>query len=90
MKNASNRKKHGLSFEEAAELFLSGVDYLELVDEAHSADEDRFIAVDPIGRGLILVVHVQQEEDVIRIISARWASKRERMLFVRHWKRIHE
>ena len=51
-KNLSNKKKHGVSFEEASELFRSGVDYLELFDDAHSDDEDRFIAIGPLKRGL--------------------------------------
>jgi uncharacterized protein len=81
-KNRSNRRRHGLSFEEAAELFTSGVDYLELFDELHSDDEDRFIAIGPITRGVVLVVHtVHEDEDVLRIISARFATKRERTLF---------
>lgn len=43
-KNAANQAKHRVSFEEASSLFLSGVDYLEVFDEAHSEEEDRFIA----------------------------------------------
>ncbi len=81
-KNAANRKKHGITFEEASELFTSGVDYLELFDAAHSEMEDRFIAIGPIRRGLVLVVLTEQAEDTIRIISARWATKREQADFV--------
>jgi uncharacterized DUF497 family protein len=44
-KNLANQRKHGLSFEEAQELFLSGRDYLEIFDDAHSDTEDRFIAI---------------------------------------------
>ncbi|MFG0320086.1 MAG: BrnT family toxin [Planctomycetota bacterium JB042] len=82
-KSASNQAKHGVSFEEASELFTSGVDYLEIYDEAHSADEDRFIAVGPIRRGVVLVVWSERfwmndQESAIRIISARWATRRER------------
>jgi putative transcriptional regulator len=50
--NLANRRSHGLSFEEAAEFFTSGIDYLEIFDEVHSDTEDRFIAVGPIRRGL--------------------------------------
>jgi uncharacterized DUF497 family protein len=75
-KNAANRKKHGISFQEASELFTSGADYLEIFDVAHSETEDRFIAVGPIRRGLVLVVLTEQDEDTIRIISARWATKK--------------
>ena len=89
-KNASNEHKHGVSFEEAAELFTSGVEYLEIFDDAHSVDEDRFIAIGPIRRGLVLVVHTEQDENTLRIISARWASKRERTLFAAYRSRTHE
>ena len=80
-KNLANQKKHGVSFDEARELFVSGVDYLELPDDAHSEDEDRFIAIGPIQRGLVLVVWTERDEDVVRIISARWATKFEQKLF---------
>ena len=80
-KNLSNQKKHGVSFDEARELFVSDVDYLELPDDAHSEDEERFIAIGPIRRGLVLVVWTERDEDVIRIISARWATKSEQKLF---------
>lgn len=80
-KNLVNRDKHGVSFEEAAELFSSGVEYLEIYDEAHSAYEDRFIALGPIHRGLLFVVWTEQAEDLIRIISARWATRGERELY---------
>lgn len=66
------------SFEEAGELFTSGHDYLEVFDAAHSDEEDRFIAIGPIARGLVLVVWTERDEDVIRIISARWAIRSER------------
>ena len=77
-KNVANQRKHGVSFDEAKELFSSGHDYLEIFDEAHSDDEDRFIAIGPIVRGLVLVVWTERDEDCIRIISARWATKYER------------
>lgn len=48
-KNLANQRRHGLSFEEAQELFLSGRDYLEIFDDAHSETEDRFIAIGPIA-----------------------------------------
>jgi uncharacterized DUF497 family protein len=80
-KNRSNQKKHGVSLEEAAELFRSGANYLEVFDEAHSDFEDRFIAIGPIARGLVLVVWTERDEDVVRLISARWATKREQILY---------
>lgn len=80
-KNLANQQKHGISFEEAAQLFSSGADYLEIFDEAHSDDEERFIAIGPIREGLVLVVWTEQDEDTTRIISARWATKREALLY---------
>jgi uncharacterized DUF497 family protein len=80
-KNAENQKKHGVSFEEASELFVSGVDYLEIFDQIHSEEEDRFIAIGPIRRGIILIVWTERDELEIRIISARLATERERSLF---------
>ena len=80
-KNSINREKHGLSFEEAAELFRSDRDFLEIYDEGHSDEEDRFIAVGRIRRGVVVVVHVEREEGVVRILSARMATKNERRHF---------
>jgi len=56
---------------------LGGVDYLEIYDEAHSEQEDRFIAVGPIKRGVIVVAYTEREDDVLRILSARMATKSE-------------
>lgn len=81
-KNHRNLLRHDLSFEEAQDLFLSGVDYLEIFDELHSNEEDRFIALGPVARGIIVVVWTGHDEDLVRIISARFATKRERRLFL--------
>jgi len=80
-KNLANRRKHGLSFEEAQELLTSRSDYLEIFDEVHSRSEDRFIAIGPISRGLILVTWTARDDDTLRIISARWATAREQALY---------
>ena len=66
---------------EVQELFTSGVDYLEIFDGAHSDEEERFIAVGPVQRGIVVVVWVERVEDVVRIISARFATPNERGLF---------
>ena len=80
-KNLANRRKHGISFEEAEELFASGSDYLEIFDEAHSESEDRFIAIGPVARGLLVIVWTASDDDTVRIISARQASEREQALY---------
>jgi uncharacterized protein len=81
-KNLANQKKHGISFEEASVLFTSGVEYLEVFDEVHSEEEDRFIAIGPIRRGVVVVVWTEREENELRVISARWARRREVLLFL--------
>jgi uncharacterized protein len=80
-KDAANRRKHGISLAEASELLVSSGDYLEIFDEAHSHSEDRFLAIGPIARGLILVAWAARDDDAIRIISARWATAREQALY---------
>ena len=82
-KNRINRKKHGVSFEEASDLFDRGDGYLEIFDDAHSDEEDRFIAIGPIERGLVLVVYTERDDEMVRLISARWATKREAELYRR-------
>ena len=76
-KNRQNQRKHGVAFEDAQRLFESGSDYLEIFDAEHSEDEDRFIAVGPTRRGLLVVVLTDRGDDVVRIISARPATQRE-------------
>lgn len=76
-----NRKKHGISFEEASSLFTAGSDWLDLAYEAHSADEVRYRAIGPIARGIVVAVYVERDEDVLRIISARLATAKERRLY---------
>lgn len=86
MKNDANVRKHGVSFEEASTLFTLDGDYLELFDDMHSDEEDRFLAIGPIAQGVVVVAYTESEEDVIRIISARRASRRE----VELYRRYHE
>jgi hypothetical protein len=73
-KDKINRAKHGLSFEESTELFKSGVDCLEIYDDGHSKKEDRFIAVGPIKRGVIVVAYTECDDEVLRLLSARMAT----------------
>ena len=74
-KDATNQEKHGVSFDEAKQLFLSGVWYAEFFDERHA--EPRFVVVGPIASGVIVVIYTTRKEDLIRIISARYATDRE-------------
>jgi uncharacterized protein len=86
-KNVSNQEKHGVTFEQASALFTGDDDYLEILDAAHSDEEDRFIAIGPIALGVVLVVWTERDEDVVRIISARWATKSERARYIEYMER---
>ena len=81
-KSAANRRKHGVSFEEAASVFLDE-NALLIDDPDHSEDEERFILLGVSIRLRTLVVcHCyRQPEEVIRIISARKADKKERSAY---------
>jgi uncharacterized DUF497 family protein len=63
-KDKINRAKHGVSFEDAAELLAGDADYVEIYDLDHSLDEDRFIAVGSTRLGILVVVYVAVHEDV--------------------------
>lgn len=82
-KDQENQAKHGLAFDEAKALFTSGVDYLDIYDVDHSEDEDRFIAIGPIARGIVVVVYTDRLHRVRRLISARPAGPAEEELFLR-------
>ena len=83
-KDQANQQKHGLSFDEATELFADSNDYLEIYDEEHSDEEDRFIAIGPIRAGIVVVVYTQRQDDVIRIVSARRATSQEVRFLRKH------
>lgn len=69
-----NRKKHGISFETAARVFLDENSYDDF-DKKHSDFEDRIKIVGRVGK--ILAVIYTEREDKNRIISARQADKDE-------------
>jgi uncharacterized DUF497 family protein len=77
-KNLANRRKHGVSFEEAQTAFHDE-NAMVYFDPDHSEEEDRFILLGMSLQLRVLVVcHCYREgESVIRIISARKADKRE-------------
>lgn len=52
-KAARGEYLHGVSFEEASELFTTNAPVLEVYDVDHSETEDRFKSIGPITRGLV-------------------------------------
>ncbi len=77
-KAALNKKKHGVSFEEAQTVFYDE-NAIEFFDPDHSGSEDRFIMLGVSFKLRLLVVcHcVRKAQSVIRIISARRATRHE-------------
>ena len=80
LKNETNRQKHGVWFEEAKIVFSDPYHRIFL-DSAPS--EDRYIAIVFSGsdRLLVLVFCYRKNESVIRIISARKATQKERRFY---------
>jgi uncharacterized DUF497 family protein len=76
----SNLRKHRVSFEEAATA-LSDPMAATGADPDHSITEERYVTFGVSERGRLLVVAHTDEEETIRIISARIASKGERELY---------
>jgi uncharacterized DUF497 family protein len=76
-KAEANKKKHGVSFAEAATAF-SDPNAIEFLDAKNSDKEERWILVGLSARShVLLVVFVEREEKLIRIVSARKAVKEE-------------
>ena len=81
-KDLANQKKHGVSFAEAKSVFFD--EYaVQFDDEEHSEEEDRFIMLGMSNESRALVVcHCERDEgNIIRIISARKATRRERAFY---------
>lgn len=78
-KNTANTRKHGVSFEEAKTVFYDD-HAIQFPDPDHSRREDRFLMLGLSARlRMLLVCHCFRDDDaVIRVISARKATKRER------------
>jgi uncharacterized DUF497 family protein len=77
-KNNLNQKKHGISFSEAESVFYD--DNARLIfDTHHSKTEDRFVLMGiSSSLRILIVIHIYKKNDeIIRIISARKATKSE-------------
>ncbi len=78
-KNQQNIRKHGISFEEATEIFYGIV--FTVIDERYNYGEIRQISTGAIqGIIIITVVHTERNGN-IRIISARKATPKERKIY---------
>jgi uncharacterized DUF497 family protein len=75
-KAASNLSKHGVDFEEAGTVF-SDPHSITVADEIHSFEETRHFTIGRSAHGRILSVAHTEDDDKIRIISARRATRTE-------------
>jgi uncharacterized DUF497 family protein len=81
-KNKLNRKKHGIWFEEAKSVF-EDINAKVFLDEDYPGVEERFLIIgnNSFGANLIVVHCYRKDDEVIRIISARKTTKKERMVY---------
>lgn len=87
-KNTTNKRKHGISFEEAQTLFSD--DHALIIGDPDASDEeDRFLLLGLSSALRMLVVcHCYRRKDtVLRIISARKADRQEQQQYNDRWKR---
>ena len=87
-KNRANQRKHGVSFDEAQTVFYD--EWAILVqDDAPDEPEERFVLLGmSAGLRTLVVCHCYREDDqVIRIISARRADRQERRDYETRWRR---
>ena len=75
-KRRINLQQHGIDFADIPNLFIGEIVVLE--DDRHNYGEIRFLAFGLLAGRLIAVAYTERGEDVIRLISARKASKHER------------
>ena len=73
-----NKNKHGVSFEEAATVFGDPLS-LTILDDAHSDQEERLVTLGRTSTDrMVVVVHLEIDEETIRLVSARPATAREK------------
>ena len=79
-KASTNRRKHGVTFEEATSA-LRDVFSATAHDPDHSDDEERFVTFGISSQGRLLTVSHTERGNAIRIISARLATNAERQIY---------
>ena len=80
-KEQINIKKHKLDFTTASFVF-DDENYVEIFDEKHSDDEERFMAIGMVNQIAVIITVVYTERgNAVRIISARKATKQEREFY---------
>lgn len=85
-KNNKNIEKHHISFRTAAYVFMDD-NRLELYDDFHSDDEDRYKVIGLVNK--VLCVICTERKDATRIISARLATAKERSAYYGDYKDLY-
>lgn len=90
-KNSTNRKKYSISFETAIHIFDDPY-ILSWLDQQYEYGEDRWISLGSIENEIIIVVvhtdrSTENEKEIIRIISARKANKKEQTQYFLHYRK---
>lgn len=86
-KDLANQARHRVSFAEAAAVFALPEQFrFTVYDAEHSSDEDRWITIGLVARGVLLVVYTIRgvDDEEYRIISARLADADERRAYADH------
>ena len=79
-KDRLNRQKHGIGFDTAMRIFDDP--FHVAVQDREVEGEERWQTIGMVGQTLLLVAHtVDEENDVIRMISARKATRAERRIY---------
>lgn len=81
-----NVELHDVSFDEASTAFGDTLS-LVIYDPLHSQEEDRYVLIGDSHKGRLLVAVYTERGDRIRLISARTASKNERLQYERNARR---
>jgi uncharacterized DUF497 family protein len=79
-KAAVNLDKHGVDFQDAATVFTDPLS-TTFPSQDHSESEARFLTIGESTKGELLVVAHSEEDELIRIISARRATRQERRFY---------
>ena len=74
-KNQANIRKHGIAFEDAVDIFNHPM--LIKVDDRADYGEERWVAIGRIYHLTGVVVYTERMDDILRIISARKATRKE-------------
>lgn len=86
--NLEKCRSHGVSIEEIESVFAN--DPFTTPDEAHSQDEDRFIAVGRNAAGrlifVVFTVRASDDKEIVRPISARYMHRKEVERYVKLWQ----